>query len=282
MVRHAKWRTVADDLRKRIESGEFNVSTGRPQLPKELDLQSHYDASRNTIRDALRWLADQRVVETEAGKGTFVIFQTEPFHVTLSPRSLIQGRDGITVPGGGEGVDYSKDALVQGRTPSDTEPRVEVQFASGKVAHWLGLRPEEQVVLRHQTRSIESKPWLMQTSYYPLEFVTKGATRLLEAKDIPQGVVAYLGESKLGIVQVGYHDEINVRPPNRTEADFFGLPESGSVPVYETFRTAYDQNGRAFRFTETIWPADRNRLHYNVGRVPQKVIEEPGQASSGV
>ncbi|WP_198653395.1 GntR family transcriptional regulator [Actinocorallia populi] len=281
MARHAKWREVAEDLRRRIEAGEFNVKTGRAQLPKELDLQGHYDASRNTVRDALRWLADQRVVETEAGKGTFVLFRPEPFHVTLSARRLIPGEENeITVPGGGEGVDYSKDASVQGRVPFDTEPRVEVQFASGQVAHWLGLPPESQVVLRHQTRSIEDKPWSLQTSYYPLEFVTKGAVKLLEAKDIPQGVVAYLGETDLKITQAGYHDEINVRPPNPAEADFFGLPETGSVPVYETFRTAYDQHGNAFRFTVTIWPSDRNRLHYNVGRVPPRVIDEPGQASS--
>jgi len=280
MARYAKWREVAEDLRRRIEAGEFNVETGRAQLPKELDLQSDYNASRNTVRDALRWLADQRVVETEAGKGTFVLFKPDPFHVTLSAHRMIRREeDEFAVPGGGEGVDYSKEASVQGRTPYDTEPRVEVQFASEKVARWLELSTENQVVLRHQARYIEKKPWSLQTSYYPLDFVTKGAVKLLEAKDIPQGVVAYLGESVLGISQAGYHDEIKVRPPNAEEANFFGLPETGSVPVYETFRTAYDQDGNAFRFTVTIWPSDRNRLHYNVGKVPQRVIDEPGQAS---
>jgi GntR family transcriptional regulator len=232
-------------------------------------LRQEYDnASRNTVRDAIKWLADQRVVETEAGKGTFVLFQPPAFHVTLSARG--------GGPGGGEGRDYTEDAKVQGLEPNDSPPRVEVQWAEDRAARYLQLEAA-QVVLRHQRRYINDKPWSIQTSYYPLKFVTEGATKLLEATDIGEGVVKYL-ENTFGITQAGYHDEIKVRRPDSNEADFFGLPESGSVPVYETFRTAYDQDGKPFRFTVTIWPTDRNRLHYNVGDVPDKVIDEPGQA----
>jgi GntR family transcriptional regulator len=266
MAGQPKWREIAENLRDRIAAGDFDVDAGRSQLPKELDLQAEYEASRNTVRDAIRWLSDQRIVETEAGKGTFVVFRPDPFQVTLSARG--------GGPGGGDGTDYTEDAKVQGREPVDTAPRVEVQFASGRVARYLRISEDVQVVLRHQRRRIDNSPWSMQTSYYPLEFVTRGATKLLEATNIEEGVVEYL-RGKFGIVQVGYHDEIKVRRPTAEEADFFRLPDSGSVPVYETFRTAYDQDGNPFRFTVTIWPADRNRLHYNVGTVPESIIEFP-------
>lgn len=266
MAGQPKWREIAEDLRERVETGEFDTENGRSQLPDELTLQSHYQASRNTVRDAIRWLADQRVVETEAGKGTFVLFRLDTFHVTLSAR----GRG----PGGGEGTDYTEDAKVQGLMPMDSPPRVEVQSASGRPARSLRLTGSTRVVLRHQQRHIDGKAWSMQTSYYPLDFVARGASRLLEASDIVEGVVKYL-ENTFGITQVGYHDEINVRRPDAGEAAFFGLPESGSVPVYETFRTAYDQNGDPFRLTVTIWPADRNRLHYNVGIVPESATDAP-------
>jgi GntR family transcriptional regulator len=272
MAGQPKWREIAGHLRKRIEVGEFDTGQGRSQLPKELTLQGEYEASRNTIREAIRWLADQRVVETEAGKGTFVLFLPDPFHVTLSARG--------GGPGGGEGADYTEDAKVQGRAPQDSPPRVEVQEAHGRTTRYLQLPEGTQVVLRHQRRYIDGKAWSIQTSYYPLDFVARGANKLLQASDIAEGVVKYL-EGFFNITQKGYHDEIKVRPPDADEADFFGLPGSGSVPVYETFRTAYDQNGTPFRFTVTIWPTDRNRLHYNVGIVPEPVIEAPAHPVDG-
>jgi GntR family transcriptional regulator len=272
MAGQPKWRQIAEDLHKRITAGEFDAETGRSQLPEEFALQGHYGASRNTVREAIRWLADQRIVETEAGRGTFVLFSPDPFHVTLS------ARDGG--PGGGEGTDYTEDAKVQGLAPVDSPPRVEVQSARDRTARYLQVPEDTQVVLRHQRRYIDGKAWSIQTSYYPLDFVTRGATKLLLATDIGEGVVKYL-EATFGITQQGYHDEIKVRPPNPNEVDFFGLPESGSVLVYETFRTAYDQDGKPFRLTVTIWPTDRNRLHYNVGTVPNSVIEAPGREASG-
>jgi hypothetical protein len=45
--------------------------------------------------------------------------------------------------------------------------------------------------------------------------------------------------------------------------------------VFETYRTAFDFNGKAFRLTVTIWPSDRNRLHYNFGTVPADVVATP-------
>jgi GntR family transcriptional regulator len=265
MAGQPKWREIAEDLGNRIAAGEFDTETGRSPLPREPALQIHYGASRNQVRDAIRLLADQRVVETVAGKGTYVLFRPDPFHVTLSAR----GRG----PGGGEGADYFEDAKIQGLGPKDAPPRVEVQRAVGRTALCLQLEAAE-VVLRHQRRYIDDRPWSLQTSYYPLEFVTRGAARLLQATDIGEGVVKYL-EDTFGIIQAGYHDEIKVRRPDSDEADFFGLPETGDVPVYETFRTGFDQVGQPFRLTVTIWPTDRNRLHYNVGAVPDSMIEAP-------
>ena len=44
------YRQIADDLRQKIESGE--LGSGR-QLPTELELRDQYEASRNTVRDAV-------------------------------------------------------------------------------------------------------------------------------------------------------------------------------------------------------------------------------------
>ncbi len=47
-------------------------------------------------------------------------------------------------------------------------------------------RADAHVVSRHQQRFIDDMPWSLQTSYYPMTLVEQGATRLIQATDIPR------------------------------------------------------------------------------------------------
>ena len=73
-----------------------------------------------------------------------------------------------------------------------------------------------QLVSRHEQRYIDDLPWSLQTSFYPMEFITRGATRLLMAEDIAQGAVRYLAET-IGLEQIGYRDWITARRPDSNE-----------------------------------------------------------------
>ena len=71
----ARYRDIAEDLRRRIAGGEF--SPGQ-QLPSIAALQEHYDVpGLNTIRQAQQLLVDDGLVETRQGVGAFVL-RTEP------------------------------------------------------------------------------------------------------------------------------------------------------------------------------------------------------------
>ena len=59
---------------------------------------------------------------------------------------------------------------------------------------------------------------------------------------LEEGAVRYLAYT-LGLRQKGCRDWITVRAPDETEALFFKLPPNGRVPVFEFFRTAFDQTG---------------------------------------
>jgi GntR family transcriptional regulator len=95
------------------------------------------------------------------------------------------------------------------------------------------------------------------------------ATRLLTTHNITEGAVGYLAR-EFGIQQVGYQDQIKVRPPDETEVSFFGLPPDGRISVFAILRTAFDQDGNPFRVTTTVYPADRNQFLVNAGQVPTR------------
>jgi GntR family transcriptional regulator len=252
-----KYRSIADDLEQRIETGALAPAG---QLPTEPELMKQYGASRNTVRDAVRWLVTRGLVHTLPGKGTFVIERTEPFVTTISA-------DPDTGLGGGEGEAYYAEVRAQGRKPLAHDPKVEIQLASGVVADELQVPKETLVVARHLQRFIDQAPFSLLTSFFPWALVQAGADKLMGTTSIEPGTVSYL-ERTLGLRQARYQDKITVRLPGGAEAEFFDLPDSGRVFVYETLRTAYDGQGMPFRLTLSVFAADRNRFAVFAGEVP--------------
>ena len=251
------YRMIAEQLREQIQSGQ--LAPGK-QLPTEGELRDRYNASRNTIRDAIKWVISLGLVETRPGQGTFVVESNDPFVTDLSA----EPETGL---GGGEGAVFLSRVREQVREATFSEPQVEIQKALGDVAARMRVLEGTSVISRHQRRFIDGFPWSLQTSFYPRGFVAQGAERLLDVDDIPEGTVRYLSET-LGLQQNSYQDWIKVRAPDPGEARFFNLPQDGRVGVFEIFRTAFDQTGRTMRLTVTVFPTDRNQFIVNVGNVP--------------
>lgn len=199
---------------------------------------------------------------TRPGQGTFVVEKINPFVTTLSG-------DPKTTLGGGEGTRYRSEVSSRKRTLKTSRIRLEIQEAAPNIVETLERPSGTVVVSRHEKRYLDGTPWSMQTSFYPMEFVTRGAVRLTLPKDIAEGTVQYLADT-LGIHQMGYRDWLAVRTPDGNEAEFFRLPLDGRVAVREISRTAFDQTGKPMRATITVYPADRNQFIFYFGEVPQR------------
>jgi GntR family transcriptional regulator len=68
-VRTIRYRTIADEIRRRISDGEF--AAGR-LLPSESELSGAYEVSRVTIRKSLELLRQEGLVDSRQGFGWFV------------------------------------------------------------------------------------------------------------------------------------------------------------------------------------------------------------------
>jgi GntR family transcriptional regulator len=262
-----KYQQIADDLLLKIEQGTLRPGD---RLPSEPELCETYAASRNTVRLAIAALMNRGLVVPRQGLGTFVADEIIPYTVLLSAE---QGRQGQAAPGGG----YVHAVKLAGRNPETLRFVVQAEQAADDVAERLGIEPGDSVVLRHAERLIDGRPWSMLSSYYPLD-IARG-TPLELAGSIRQGVIRLLAE--LGYQQAGYRDEITARMPDATEYNFFQLP--GGMPLIVVDRTAYDVR-RPIRFSRHIYPADRNRLAYDIGSLPDSYTalpEQPPQPRGG-
>ena len=246
------YRHIADDLRAQITTGQLKPNA---KLPTEGELSDTYEASRNTVREAIRRLTDEGLLESRPGQGTFVTTKVDPFVTVLTA-------DPKTGFGGGETAAYLSKVREEHRVPTNSVPKVEVVTASDAVAGLLNIPLGSQVVSRSQNRYIDNIPWSVQTSFYLMDFITKGATKLLMALDIEEGSVAYLA-TEIGVRQTGYQDWITGRLATEDEQAFFGIGHNSAV--FADSRVAFDQNDTPMRLTVTIFPVDRNQLIVNVG-----------------
>lgn len=271
MARQPLYQQIAEDLRKRIAMGALDPDSADPerlmpgsQLPTELDLGDRYKASRNTVRDAIKRLISQGLVETRPGQGTFVTRKVDPFVTILSSDPDPDVDEGSSVDP--ESAIYLSAVDMEHRVARVSTPKVEIQTPGREVAARLRLSAGKQVVSRHQERFIDELPWSLQTSFYPMEFVTTGrAPRLLMADNIEEGAVRYLQQA-MSLKQTGYRDWITARGPDDNEQKFFGIAHD--TTVFVIFRTGFDQTRTPMRVTVTIFPADRNQFIVDSGKVP--------------
>ena len=252
-----KYREIAADLQRKIESGELAPGA---RLPSDAELSESYEASRNTVREAVKILVTRGLVEKPSGRGAFVLQKINPFSTVITVDSGF---------GGFRGAAKTLDVGSGNREFTVTTPKVEIRQSPADIAAELGLTKDDTVVIRHQERSIDGVLWSSQTSYYPMSFLQQGATRLLDVEDIAEGVRRYL-DSALGIREVGSHDTMRVRAPSQTEASAFKIPDDGRIAVFETRQVGVDSGHKPLRVTISIYPTDRNQFSMETGALAEE------------
>jgi GntR family transcriptional regulator of arabinose operon len=145
---------VADRLRADIRDGTY--APGQ-RLPPEIDLASLLQVSRGTLRHALRVLLDEGMIETVAGKGTFVP-RYEPLRsiglIGMVLPSVVRARNPELISGAEETVRHAGYSLVLGISGDErwleTEQieRMVSQGASGVIVYSVDGPPNDVPRLR--------------------------------------------------------------------------------------------------------------------------------------
>ncbi len=250
MATTERWRSVLDDLRTAIRSGQY---TPGQRLPTVDQLMERYEiSSRPIIQKVLAALAAEGLVVTVHRRGTYV---REYAPIEWYPGTFEHRSSRRDTPDAGQDA-WASDVAAQGRTPRQ-EVSVEVVEPPAEVAERLGLEPGTQVVMRRRLRFVDDTPFQTADSYYPL-WVASG-TAIMDPGDvvIPGGLMAASGHA-----QVRFRDEIVVRMPEPEEQERLSLPPG--TPVAEHIRTGFDVEDRPVRVIVTIAPGDRHRIVYEV------------------
>lgn len=218
-MRQPRYQSIAEDLRRRIDAGEF--AAGR-LLPSESELSAGYDASRVTVRRALEVVREQGLVDSRQGFGWFVA--TDPVRQSLARLGTIESQLAD------EGVDSTRRIL-------------DFRFVSAppRVREVLGC---ESVLRVRRLNLADGEPFALVTVWCPEKYGAELSRASVERSSFYELLDVEFGGATqtIGASAVTTHD-----------AELLGVP-AGS-PVLRCERITRTVAGESVLVSEHVFPA---------------------------
>jgi GntR family transcriptional regulator len=178
------WAQVLGDLRRRIARGEFES-----HFPGDEELRAQYGVSRHTVREAVRQLQAEGVIERGRGRGTFV-------------------RQRVIEQPMGSFYSLFRSVEAQGFVQRSIVRRLE-ERRDEDAAAMLGCAPDEPLVYLERLRLADGEPvvldcsWLPATLARPLLQADFTRTALYRELHVRCGIEANAGWERLSPVLPG-------------------------------------------------------------------------------
>ena len=224
------YRRIETDLRDRIRSGDLAPGA---QVETEVELMDRYGVSRATVRQALRELVEQGLLEIRRGLGTYVT----------------QRRFEHTIGGF---YSFSREIERHGLKPGTRVLGLGIETADDVVAAALDVPPGTAVVALRRLRMAGDDPLVVETSYLPakrfpgLESVDFGRVRLYDTLTTEYGCRPARARETFEPVLV-----------TADEAALLG--QHRGQPALRVERVAFDQDDAPIEFCRSTVRGDRYR-----------------------
>jgi GntR family transcriptional regulator len=233
-VRSVRYEEIADDLRRRVEAGEF----AERLLPSEADLCAAYDASRITVRKALDVLREDGLVGARRGVGWYVA--ADPLRQTLGRLGTIEAQ--LTEAG----IASSRRVLDFG-----------FGTAPARVRRVLGVR---RVLEVRRLTLADGKPFARVTVW-----CSEDLGRRLSLNDVEQSTFYELLDVELG----GATQSIAAAGATKSDAELLEL--AAGAPVLSCERVTEDVHGRPVLMSEHVFPAHRTQFVVELTRADRSM-----------
>ena len=196
------------------------------KLPTETELESIYKVSRITVRRAVKELCDKKILVKKQGKGTFVLDTNlrlqlnviKGFHDTME--------------------DLNKHTSSQMLSLKKYVP-------SMKVAGYLSLPPESQIIEIKRLLSSDGTEMFIDTCYIPPERYPDIENYLKGDFSVYQILTNFYHVNMVNSEKV-----IKVRKASKEEAGYLHCQEGD--PVFDIFKIVYDENHTPIHFSISI------------------------------
>lgn len=233
-----KYFQLASILRQKIEDGEWQPRTS---IPSERQLETLYNLSRTTIREAIDNLIRQGYLYREHGRGTFV-----------SPQKLQKGWMELT--------SFSEDLLKRGIQPGQMIQSLEKVIPSPRILQRLELAPGSCVYRIERVRLGDDTPIGLQTSYLSLADDQQITLEDLEAS----GSLYRILSEKFHIYPTEADETLEVTLATPEEARLLEI--TPGAPLLLSERLLFSQDRRPVEFVKILYRGDRYQYFTHLKR----------------
>ncbi|MCM7471200.1 GntR family transcriptional regulator [Enterobacter bugandensis] len=220
------YRQIADALREKISAGELKPGDA---LPTESSLQEAFNVSRVTVRQALKLLTEEQIVESIQGSGTYVkeervnydIYQLTGFYEKLADRNV------------------------------DTHSEVsifEVLKADAKLAEKLNLSHDDKVWHVKRVRFIKQKPVNLEETWMPLAMFPDLTWEVME-----NSKYHYVEQIKKLVIDRSEQELMPIMP---SEEAIAALSLDPAKPILEKVSRGFLKDGRVFEYSRNVFNTD--------------------------
>ncbi|MEG5754571.1 MULTISPECIES: GntR family transcriptional regulator [Enterobacter cloacae complex] len=220
------YRQIADALREKISVGELKPGDA---LPTESSLQEVFNVSRVTVRQALKLLTEEQIVESIQGSGTYVkeervnydIYQLTGFYEKLADRNV------------------------------DTHSEVsifEVLKADAKLAEKLNLSHDDKVWHVKRVRFIKQKPVNLEETWMPLALFPDLTWEVME-----NSKYHYVEQIKKLAIDRSEQELVPIMP---SEEAIAALSLDPAKPILEKVSRGFLKDGRVFEYSRNVFNTD--------------------------
>lgn len=238
-----RYRQIADELRRRILSGELGPGD---KLPSENALRAQYGVADETARRALGVLAAEGLTEGRRGSGTYVRAFQPIVRRGTARVAQSQWGDGKAI--------WQADVAER---PRETDRIVvEERPCPEHVAPALGLTAGAPVLVRERRYLVEDEPVMLATSYLPAALVA--GSPITQANPGPGGIYGRLKD--LGHGPVWFKEQVRFRAALPEEAEALALGPGASVALI--VRYAFADGGVPVEVNEMTLDASRYVLEW--------------------
>jgi GntR family transcriptional regulator len=223
-----KHERVATVLAREIRSGVIRRGA---QLPGEVELAKRFSVSRNTVRAALAVLADDGLITTRTGKGSFVLFDGRP----------LDGRLGWTHALSEQGVETRMRTL---RIERADDPAL---------AGRLGLDSPEVVVIERVRQLTDGTAISLERSRIP----ALDALWDLPENGLRNGSIS-VTLNRAGLYLDHCEQRLRGRPLTPVEAELLGRPDG--TWFLHTTRTSWTADDRFAEYADELLDPEHYEL----------------------
>lgn len=223
------YHQIKQILKDKIENGEYKAGE---IIPSESELQTIFNVSRITVRQAINELVNEGYLSRKRGKGTIVI-----------PHRIEENLSHIR--------SFTDEMIARGLKPSTSFAEVSITKAPKKIALALNISEGDDVYRIRRIRCANDEPIVIFDTY------------IIRSLDLPLDNDKYYGslyeviDKTNGVKITKAIESIEAIVATQDIADMLEV-EEGS-PILKTIRTSFDSARNPIEYTVCFYRGDKYR-----------------------